>query len=482
MKVRSIKINYLLNIFRVFCSALIIIATMPYINKVLGAENIGKVEYVNAIINYFLLFSGLGIPMYGIREIAKVREDVLLRNKVVLELLLILGITTIITYIFLFGVLYQFNFFENYRDLLLIMSAMILLTNIGAEWFFQGMEDQMYMTIRYVIVRVISLFLLFYFVKTTSDYLYYASILVLMLTGSNVFNVLYLFKTIDFKEIKIKELDLKRHLKPLITVFVAAISVNIYLQLDIFMIGSIAGDKYVGFYSVSNKLIRFVITFITVIGAVLLPHLTSLYQKDKEEYFSYLKKAFNYILIISLPFSILFYAFSENIILLMAGKEFEPSILTLQILSPLCTIVGIAYFIGYLVLYPQNKEKIYTQAVLFSAAFSLLVNYIMIKIYFQNGAAVIAVLAELLAILTMFYLSKKDLQQLNLFDFNSLKILLATVITFFVAILLKGSINNQGLVLFFVSITFVFFGILTFLKERTINEIYSHLKGASHKI
>lgn len=475
MKVRSVKINYLLNIFRVSCSALIIIATMPYINKVLGAENIGKVEYVNAIINYFLLFSGLGIPMYGIREIAKVREDVLLRNKVVLELLFILGITTIISYLFLFGVLYQLNFLENYKDLLLIMSTMILLTNIGAEWYFQGMEDQMYMTMRYIIVRVAAVFLLFCFVKTSFDYLYYASILVLMLTGSNVFNVIYLFKTIDFKEIKMEELDFKRHLKPVITVFVAAISVNIYLQLDIFLLGSIAGDKYVGYYSVSNKLIRFVITFITVIGAVLLPRLTSLYQKDKEEYFSYLKNAFNYILIISLPFSILFYAFSENIIVLMAGKEFEPSILTMQILSPLCTIVGIAYFLGYLVLYPQNKEKVYTQAVLFSALFSLLVNYFTIRIYYQNGAAMIAVLSEILAILIMFYLSKKDLQRLNLFDYNTLKILLATLITVFAAIQLKGIIYNQGLVLFFVciaSVFLVFLGMLAFLKERTINEIY----------
>jgi O-antigen/teichoic acid export membrane protein len=485
MKIRSVKKNYILNVFRVVSSAIIGIITMPYINRVLGADSIGKVEYVNTIINYFLLFSGLGIPMYGIREIAKVRDNIEQRSKTVLELLIILAFTTIISYLFLFGILFQINYLNNYRELIILMSSMILLTNIGADWYFQGMENQLFITVRYIIVRIIALFLLFYLVKNSNDYLYYALIIVLTVCGSNVFNIFYLFKTIELGKIKYCEIDLKKHLKPIMTIFVGAISVNIYLQLDVFLIGSIAGDKYVGYYAVSNKLIRFVITFITIIGAVLLPRLTSMYQTDKVKYFEYLKKAFNFILIISLPFSILFLVFSKNIIRIIGGIEFEPSILTMQILSPLCTIVGIAYFLGYLVLYPQNKEKIYTQAVMFSALFSILINYFSIKTYYQNGAAVIAVFSELLAILLMFYLSKKDLQKLNLFDSNSLKIFLATIITFLVAILIKGSINNQGLGLFFVSIAcvfLIFLGMLAFLKERTVSEIYSQLKTVSYKV
>jgi len=452
---------------------------MPYINRVLGAESLGKVEYVNTIINYFILFSGLGIPMYGIREIAKVRDDVWQRSKTVLELLFILGLTTLISYALLFGILYQLNYFHNYKDLILLMSSMILLTNIGAEWYFQGMEDQLYITIRYVIVRVIALFLLFYLVEKSSDYLYYALVIVLTISGSSVFNIFYLFKTIEFRKIKINELDFRRHFKPVITIFIAAISVNIYLQLDVFLIGLIAGDKYVGYYSVSNKLIRFVIIFITVIGAVLLPRLTSIYQKDKDQYFGYLKKAFRFILILSLPFSILFFIYSKNIIGLIGGRAFAPSILTMQILSPLCTIVGIAYFLGYLVLFPQNKEKVYTQAVLFSAIFSMLINYFSIRAYYQNGAAVVAVLSELLAIIVMFLLAKDDLKRLNIFDLNLLKIVASTFITLFVSIQLSKLLQDDDVImfLFFGGLNFVSFYLsLKFLKEETVNELYDYLK------
>lgn len=479
MKIRSVKTNYILNVFRVVSSAIIGIITMPYINRVLGAVSLGKVEYVNTIINYFLLFSGLGIPMYGIREIAKVRDNVKQRSETVIELLIILSLTSAISYLLLFGILFQLDYLINYKDLILLMSSMILLTNIGAEWYFQGMENQLFITVRYIIVRIIALGLLFYLVKNSTDYLYYALVIVLTICGSNIFNIFYLFKTIEFRKIKFSELDFKRHLKPIMTIFVAAISVNIYLQLDVFLIGSIAGDKYVGYYSVSNKLIRFVITFITVIGAVLLPRLTSMYQNDKEKYFGYLKKAFNFILIISLPFSILFFVFSKNIIRLIGGREFEPSIITMQILSPLCTIVGIAYFMGYLVLYPQNKEKIYTQAVMFSALFSILINYFSIKAFYQNGAAVIAVFSELLAILIMFYLAKNDLKRLNILNMNLFKIFMATVISLLIAILLGSILKDDDIIMFFLfgGLSFIsFYILLKVLREETINELYQYLR------
>jgi O-antigen/teichoic acid export membrane protein len=180
-----------------------------------------------------------------------------------------------------------------------------------------------------------------------------------------------------------------------------------------------------------------------------------------------------------MPFSIFFYVFSENIIELFAGKDFVPSILTMQILSPLCIIVGIAYFFGYLVLYPQNKEIIYTKAVLFSAMFSLLVNYFIISKYFQNGAAVVAVISELFAIVTMCFLAKKELKNLNLADFNILKILFASIITLFTSLVLQSKLEHGNLLLFVLFSIFnflLFYILLKIMTEKNVNEIQDELQ------
>ena len=460
MKIRSIKVNYMLNAFRVISGAFISIITMPYINRTLGAKNIGSVEYVNTIINYLILFSSLGIPMYGIREIGKIRDDVIATTKTVVELLIILFIASSISYLLLFGVLYQLNFLVNYKDLLLIMSSMIFLSNMGAEWYFQGMEDQVYITIRYIIVRLIALVLLFYIVEDTTDSLNYAIIVILTVCGSNFFNLFYIFKKINISSIRLEDLNFKRHIKPVLTIFIASISINIYLLLDNFLIGSIAGDSYVGYYSVSNKLIRVVISFIVIIGSVLLPRLSNLYLTNRLQYYQYLRITFTIILVISIPFSVVFIAFAKNIIMIIGGTNFIPSILTMQILSPLCIVVGIAYFIGYLVLYPQNKEKIYTKAVLISAVISLVLNLFMISKFKQNGAAIVAVLTEILAVLIMIFFAKNEIAKIQLFNFNFIKIIVSAIIMIIITFIISFFSNLTNLFFFIVAI---FLSVLSFL-------------------
>ena len=279
---------------------------MPYINRVLGPESLGKVEYANSIINYFILLSAIGIPVYGIRQIAKIREDSDLLSKTTVELLCILLVTTLSAYILLFFITILGSQFHNYTDLIILMSSMLLLNNLGAEWFFQGIEDQLYITVRYVVVRIITLVLLFILVKAPSDYMMYALIVVLNTVGSNFLNFIKIKNYIKRKHLNFSVLNLKQHIRPTFTIFLASISVSIYLQIDTFLLGYMAGDQYVGYYSVANKLLRYVILFITTIGSVLLPRLSNFWVNDKNMYFSYLQKSFFYFLIISLPASVYF--------------------------------------------------------------------------------------------------------------------------------------------------------------------------------
>ena len=478
MKVRSVKTNFILNSLRVFSTAIIGVIMMPYINKTLGVVNLGKVEYSNSIINYFMIFSALGIPIYGIREISKVKDDLYKRTKTVVELLIILLITSILSYVFLF-ILYSFvPNLHNYKELLLLLSCSIFLTNIGAEWYFQGMEDQKFITIRFLIIRLITLFLLFLLVKTQADYLWYAFILVLNVCGSNLFNLFYLLKDIKLKKINRSDINLKRHIKPVLTIFIATISINIYLQLDLILLGSLVGDKYVGLYSAANKLVRFIIVFVTVIGSVLLPRLSILFVEDKNQYFNYLKKAFKLILIVAIPSSVYIYIFSKEIIYYMAGPEFIDAILTVKILSPLCIVVGLAYFFGYLVFYVQNQEKIYTTAVVISALISVVINFFLIKIYYQNGAAFVAVFVEIIAIFYMLTKSKKYLSEINLLDKDLFKILFSNIllalILFFGLNLIERTILNLILLITISGLSYIC--ILYYFNENTLRGLIDNFK------
>ena len=163
MQVKTIKLNFILNISRLFLSTAFILIITPYITRILGPSKLGKVEYANSIVIYLINFTALGIPVYGIREVAKYRDNQKELSKILIELSLILFITTIVGYIVLALLLHR-NFLEI-KDIILVTSLNILLSNMGVEWFYQGIENQLYITKRFILVRVLALAATFLFVK-----------------------------------------------------------------------------------------------------------------------------------------------------------------------------------------------------------------------------------------------------------------------------------------------------------------------------
>lgn len=477
MKINSVKINFLLNTTRMLLGIVFLLLTTPYVTRVLGVENLGKVDYINSVITYFLLFTALGIPNYGLREVARCREDKRKLSKIVFELGIILFITTIIGYVVLLIFLYNTRLLEL-KNLVLIMSINLIFTNIGFEWFYQGIENQIYITIRYIIVRFICLILLFFLVKNSNDYLKYGFIIVLINSGSNILNFINLRKYISFKEIKYKELEILKHIKPILIIFSASIATSIYLQLDIVMIGNIDKSS-VALYNVPNKIIRLILTIVTALGVVMLPRVSNSYQKnDIENYKKYLNYSLNYILMLSLPALTGTVLLSKNIILIMAGEKFLSSIKTMNILAIIIFIVGIAYFLGYQLLYPRGLERYYTYSVAIAAIVNFVFNYIMIPKYLQNGAAIGTVIAESVGVIMMLYFSRSILREIDFFSIKRLKYFIAAIIMGIPVYII--TLQNFGNILTIIySITvgiIVYFFTLFIMKEEYTQEGIKLLK------
>lgn len=478
MKIKSIKFNFILNTIRIFLGAFFILITTPYITRILGAENLGKVDYVNSIIQYFILFTALGIPSYGIREIARTRDNEYERTKTVIELGIILIITTIIGYIVLLFLLNNISGFKELRNLILIMSTWILFNNIGFEWFYQGIENQVYITIRFIVIRLIVIVLMFLFVKNPDDYIIYGIITVLMNSGSNILNLINVKKYLSFKNIKLKKLNLFKHLKPIFIIFAASLSISIYLQLNVVMLGNIS-DEIVAYYTVPNKLIRLVMVLITALGIVLVPRISNcIKNNDIENYKKYVNYSLKYILMISVPSVVGIFLLADNIIFVMAGEKFTQSILTMRILVFILFIVGITYFLGFQILYPHGLEKYYTCSVTIAAVINFIFNYIMIPKYYQNGAAIGTIIAEL-SNMIMLYFTRGYLKDIEFYSLKNLKYFISAGIMGVVILVIK-SFDLSNLITLLISISLgsiVYFIVLFLLKEDIVTLGFNLLKN-----
>ena len=245
------------------------------------------------------------------------------------------------------------------------------------------------------------------------------------------------------------------------------------------MIGNI-NKEAVGIYTVPNKLIRMMLVIITALGSVLLPRITNcLKNKDYKNYNIYMNTSLNYIFFISIPVTVSCFLLADNIINIMAGSLFKDSVLTMKILSPILFTIGIAYFLGFQLLYPLGLEKYYTYSVIVAAIVNFIFNYFMIPKYLQNGAAMGTVIAEAIGPLIMLFFARKYLKKINFFSVKRLKYFVATFIMSLVIICIKSFRINDGKTVF-ISILlggFIYFLVLVLIKEEISIQIIKFFKS-----
>lgn len=144
MKIRSIKANAILNIIYTVTNLLFPLITYPYVARILSADGIGRVNFFTAASNYAVMFAALGVSTYGVRAVAKVRDNKKELSDTLTELLLINLIATLcvlVVYAVISLFVPQFN-----RDpaLCVVNAATIAATPWGMNWLYSGLEQYGY--------------------------------------------------------------------------------------------------------------------------------------------------------------------------------------------------------------------------------------------------------------------------------------------------------------------------------------------------
>lgn len=394
-KIRSVKYNFLMNIILKISQYIFPLITLPYITRALGAVGLGKVSFTASVITYFSMFAQLGIPSYGIRECAKVRDDKNALTKLVQELLLINFVSVAISYIALVISLFFVPKFSEEPLLLIIQSMTIVLNMFGIDWMYQAIEQYQYITIRNISFKFISVLLMFLFIHNPEDYIKYGILLVLSASGSNLLNLLNSRKILVKKSFK-GQYDLKKHLKPILIFFSMSIAVSIYTSLDTVMIGFISGDVEVAFYSIGTKIKMVLASTVAAIGPVLMPRISYCLHNDQIEKFkSYINKSLHFVLLVSIPFTIFFAISASDTILILGGREYLPASLCMQIIVLSIIPLGIGNIAASQILAPMGREKYTMYSTIAGAIIDCVLNFIFIPSLGAAGAAVATVITEM---------------------------------------------------------------------------------------
>lgn len=406
----SIKKNYILNLINTISTMLFPLITFPYAARILMADGIGLVNFFSSIISYISLITCLGIPLYAIRETARVRDNQKELSKTVTEILLLHSGITLLGYVAVFIIAYTVPKVMVDIPLFLLLSTSIIFTAIGCEWFYQGVEDFKYITIRAITIKTLCVILLFLLVKSKDDLLYYAVYSVIGSVGNNVFNFFRLRKYVKLKLIDFNELRPLRHLKPTMRIFVLNLVTSIYINLDTVMLGFLKDSAAVGYYTGATKLTKMLMGIVSSLGTVMIPRLSNLIQNNQTADFNRLsQKAVSFVFAISFPLFLGLIVTAPSLIRLFCGSSYEPAITTLQIISPILLFISLSGVLGIQILYPQGKENIVIMCTLVGALINFTLNLLLIPALANDGAAIATCAAEFMVTFVMIIIGRKFL-------------------------------------------------------------------------
>ncbi|MGT2771448.1 flippase [Streptococcus marimammalium] len=432
-KYKSVRFNFLMNFILTISNFIFPLLTFPYASRVLMASGVGTVSFAMSIISYFSMIGMLGIPTYGIRASAKVRDDKEKLEKIVQEIVIINMSVMFFAIVALAITVLSVERLRDEKLLYLIMSSTLLFNVLGVDWLYKALEKYTYITIRSVIFKLLSLILLFLFIKNPEDYILYGAITVFAGVGSNLMNFINLRKLIKLKPMK--NLAFKHHIKPIFTFFLLTVSTTIYLNVNTTLLGFMRNDEAVGYYSAAVKVKQILVSIVTSLGVVLLPRLSFFYEKGELEKFNKLtQKALNFILLISLPLMSFFIIVAKEIIIFLAGPSFFPSVFVMQIIMPTILLIGLSNLMGIQILVPSNRENLVVISTIFGAIVDIIVNVFTIPLWGVAGAGIASTLAELTVVcVQLFFLKSFIFPIFKRIKINKIIIsnLIALIITFF---------------------------------------------------
>ncbi len=395
--------NFIFNTLYNAMGVLFPLITVPYLSRVLQADGLGRVSYATNIVSWFILFASLGIPRYGVREIAKGRNKDI--NIVFSELFFINLISTTILSIIYILCIFNIMYFKENIVLYLVLGIQLFLNIFNVDWFYQGIEDFQYITVRSFIIKLISLFLMFAFVKNHDDYIIYGLLQSLAVAGNYLFNFIHIRK---FCKIENRSLSFSRHIKPIFVLTATQLAISIYGLLDITMLGAMCNNKTVGYYTNVQKLMYTIATITASLGGALLPELVSSYNsRDILRVKRISEKSLNFIISLTFPISVGVIFISQDLVYILFGREFSPAIKTLQIYAPFIVFSTIGNLFGTQLLMTFNEEQKLLNTTLIGAITDFILNLFMIKIFAQNGATFSSVIAELLVTAFQIYYVEK---------------------------------------------------------------------------
>lgn len=466
----SLKKNIAISTLYQILLIILPIVTAPYIARVLGPDQSGVYDYTTSIMTYFAMFAALGTASYGVREIARVRDDAAMRSKLFweIELMTVMTSSACIVVWFIFIALTP-----QYKIIYLVLTMGLLSTMFDISWFFAGMEQFKYTVTKNAACKLIGVILMFLFVKKQEDLLLYVIIIISSTMIGNLSMWLYVPRFVE--KVDFRTLTFRKHFHETLIYFVPTVATSVYTVLDRTLIGVITKNKAEnGCYHYAMQIVNMMkaLTF-SSLNMVLGSRLSFLFAEKKyDEIKEKIADSTNYILFMGIGICFGMIGVAKRFVPVFLGAGYDRVVTMLVLMSPIVIIIGISNCLGSQYYTPAGYRKLSARYIIIGAVVNLLLNLVLIPKFWGYGAIVASLIAE--GAITVLYLKNcNGYLRVSTIIKDSWKKLIAGLIMLIVIKVLDVIISSDIVALFVeVAVGFtVYLAVVTLLRDSFMTDL-----------
>lgn len=408
----STRKNTLYNVaYRVF-SLLLPLVTAPYLSRVVGSEGVGLYSYAWNISHVFVLVGMLGLESYGVRAIARVKEDAAALCRTFSEIWRMqLAVASAALACWL---VYVFCFAGQEKTIALHLTMTSVSCLVNLDWCLMGLGQFKPIALKNTFIKLLAAGAVFAFVRGPEDLWVYgfawslATLVGCLSCWPGLRGRLCL--------VPVTWRSAMAHLKPCTVLFVSVLAISIFRSMDKVMVGGLSSMEQNGYYENAEKIVYCLSGFITAIGTVMLPKASAMVKKGQlDRLKNHLDASMQVVMCMVCAMAFGLAAVAERFAPLFFGLEFAYSGTLLIPLGFTLVGMGFANVVRTQWILPQGKDHIFVTSVVAGAVLNLVLNALLIPSMGAPGAIVGTVAAEFTLPFVHWLYLRKELPHGRLF-------------------------------------------------------------------
>ncbi|MGC2868729.1 MULTISPECIES: oligosaccharide flippase family protein [Proteus] len=378
---------------------LIPLISLPYLTRKLGFYEYGMISTALNIILYLMLFIDFGFNFSTTKDIAKSRNNKLKIQRIysatIYSKIIIASISILILLILIRG----FQLFNDIESLIYVMLPQLIYAIFFPLWLYQGLEKISFISICSVVSKIITLPLLFFYVKDKNDIYIAGIILSWSYLLPLIINYFYLHKNLPY--IKIEKINFSlvlSILKKSSIIFWGSISISLYTLSTPIILSLVSNYDQVGIFTATDKLRIACIGIFLILGQAIYPRVNILLSESKKKYNLFIKKIIIYQISFCSITSLLFFLLMPYLAPILLGNTFIEMKLIIQLMSPMIILIPLSVIISNFILLPHGMNKIYAIIPTITLFFHIIYTIPLSENYGAIGSSIAILITEIISL------------------------------------------------------------------------------------